>query len=326
MKRRTAALCAVLTTAALLTACGSGDEASAPGADASSGAFPVTIENTFGSTTIETKPQRIVTLGGEDAVYALGEKPVGQLRITYGNTEAGVYPWNESYFDPSVTTLLDNTTSLPYEAIAALDPDVILAPYQGFDETAYNTLSAIAPTVAYPDKPWQTTWQDQTLIVGQALGKTDEAKAAVAQSQKAITDTAAAHPEFAGKSASVVSFYGGALAAYLPGDPRVKLIEELGFTTPPGIDELAATKDDFYIDVAPELIGKVDADVILAYDDGTTYASTPSVAGLGAVQRGSVAKLDDTQLIAGLGLPTVLSIPWALDRTVPTLATAAAAA
>ncbi|MGU3432185.1 iron-siderophore ABC transporter substrate-binding protein [Actinomycetes bacterium M1A6_2h] len=324
MKRRTAALCALLTTAALLSACGSSDSTATPDADTSSGAFPVTIENTFGSATIESKPQRIVTLGGEDAVYALGEKPVGQLRITYGNTEAGVYPWNESYFDSSVTTLLDNTTSLPYEAIAALNPDVILAPYQGFDDTAYETLSAIAPTVAYPDKPWQTTWQDQTLIVGKALGKTDEAAAAVAESQKAITDTAAAHPEFAGKSASVVSFYGGALAAYLPGDPRVTLTEELGFTTPTGIEELAATKDDFYIDVAPELIGKVDADVILAYDDGTTYASTPSIAGLGAVQRGSVAKFDDTQLIAGLGLPTVLSIPWALDRTVPTLAAAAA--
>src|SRR5699024_5691736 len=122
------------------------------------------------------------------------------------------------------TELLDTTDGQPYEAIAKLRPDVILAPYEGFDEATYDKLSKIAPTVAYPDKAWQTTWQDQATIVGKALGKTEKAKDLVAQTEQTIAETGEKHPEFDGKSLSVAYFGSKQISVYMPTDPRVQLL------------------------------------------------------------------------------------------------------
>ena len=147
-----AAVTAVLV-ATTPAACGSdADKSAGSSAGTASAGFPVTLKNTFGETTIPEKPERIVTLGwnAQDVVYALGETPVGMPKVTYGQTAAGTTAWGAGEFDPAKTTLLDTGDKYPFEKIAALKPDVILAPYEGFDEATYKTLSGIAPTVAYP--------------------------------------------------------------------------------------------------------------------------------------------------------------------------------
>ena len=99
----------------------------------------------------------------------------------FGGGDDGVLPWNDDYFDPEVTTLLDTADGPPLEAIAALQPDVILAPYEGFDEAVYESLTGIAPTVAYPGEAWTTTWHEQTRMIGEALGRTAEAEQLIAE-------------------------------------------------------------------------------------------------------------------------------------------------
>src|SRR3712207_2799403 len=74
---------AVLALSGALAACGGPeDDGSAPvvGPSASSGAFPVTIGNAFGTTEIPAEPQRVVTVGfnDQDFVLALGVTPVGE--------------------------------------------------------------------------------------------------------------------------------------------------------------------------------------------------------------------------------------------------------
>ena len=158
---------------AALAGCGTpAVEESAASAESGEGAFPVSIEHAFGSTTIEEQPERVVVLGwsAQDTVYALGVTPVGMPSYTYGGGEDGVLPWNEEYFDPEETTLLDTADGPPLEAMAALRPDVILAPYEGFEGSVYEDLSGIAPTVAYPGEPWTTPWREQTRMIGAALG------------------------------------------------------------------------------------------------------------------------------------------------------------
>ncbi|ONI53488.1 Fe(3+) dicitrate-binding periplasmic protein [Streptomyces sp. IB2014 011-1] len=84
MSQRTR-LTAVAASALLLfgaAACGSGesDDKAAPSADsAKKGAFPVTLDHKYGTTTVKNDPQRIVTVGlsDQDAVLALGKVPVG---------------------------------------------------------------------------------------------------------------------------------------------------------------------------------------------------------------------------------------------------------
>ncbi len=212
--RVVSAVTAVLLATTTLAACGSdGDKQAESSAGTASSGFPVTLKNTFGDTTITKKPERIVTLGwnAQDVVYALGETPVGMPKVTYGPTADGVTAWDADKFDKSKTTLLDTGDKYPFEKIAALKPDVILAPYEGFDEATYKTLSGIAPTVAYPGAPWQTTWQDQTLLVGEALGKKADAEKLITGISDKIKQVAADHPEFKDKTITVGSFGAGEL-------------------------------------------------------------------------------------------------------------------
>ena len=326
-----AAATAVLV-ATTLAACGSDgdDKAAASGGTASAG-FPVTLKNTFGETTIAKKPERIVTLGwnAQDVVYALGETPVGMPKVTYGQTAAGTTAWGAEKFDPAKTTLLDTGDKYPFEKIAALKPDVILAPYEGFDEATYKTLSGIAPTVAYPGAPWQTTWQDQTLLVGEALGKKADAEKLITGIGDKIKQVAADHPEFKDKTITVGSF-GPDNYVYMPGDPRVQILNEMGFKNAPGVEALEKTntKKEFALTISKEKISDVDADVLVAYVDGIgtqKFLADPVYSSLGAVKRGSAYSMQDPQVISGMSAVSVLSVPWVLDKILPGLTKAAQA-
>ncbi|WP_009480095.1 iron-siderophore ABC transporter substrate-binding protein [Rhodococcus sp. JVH1] len=327
-RRQIAVALAVTSSSLFLAACSSGDSGGTT--EASGEGFPVTLENTFGSTTLDAAPERIVTLGwnAQDVVYALGEAPVGMPKYMYGAEANGVMPWLQDRFDPSETTLLDTATSTPIEGVASLAPDVVLAPYEGFDQATYEKLSGIAPTVAYPDKAWQTTWQDQTTLVGQALGKSAEAEQLVAGLDDTLARTAAAHPEFAGKTISVINFDTDAATVnvYMPSDPRVQVLTQLGFTVSPGVQKLAAANDPdkFFADISVENISDVDADVVVAFvPENTTVAANPAYANLGAIGRGTAVTLSDTKIISGLSQTSVLATPWVLDKLTPQLSEAA---
>ncbi|MFI5736706.1 iron-siderophore ABC transporter substrate-binding protein [Kribbella sp. NPDC051587] len=323
----------VLIASSLLVACGDSDDAQPQGAGSTaSTGFPVTLKNTFGDTVVPAKPQRIVTLGwnAQDIVHALGETPVAIPKVTYGPTAAGVSAWDADWFDPAKTQLLDTGDKYPFEKIAALKPDVILAPYEGFDKATYDTLSGIAPTVAYPGAPWQTTWQDQTLLVGEALGKKAEAEKLITGLNDKVKQVAAEHPEFKGKTITVGSF-GKDNYIYMPGDPRVQILNQMGFVNAPGVETLekANAKKEFAVTISKEKIADADADVLIAYVDGLgpqKFAADPIYSSLGAVKRGSAYALDDQQVISGMSSVSVLSVPWVLDKMIPELAKAAQAA
>lgn len=331
--RVVSAVTTVLLATTTLAACGSDDGNDAGGtASTPAAGFPVTLKNTFGQTTITKKPERIVTLGwnAQDVVYALGETPVGMPKVTYGPTAAGVTAWDADKFDPAKTQLLDTGDKYPFEKIAALKPDVILAPYEGFDEATYKTLSGIAPTVAYPGAPWQTTWQDQTLLVGEALGKKADAEKLITGIEDKIKQVAADHPEFKGKTITVGSF-GAENYVYMPGDPRVQILNEMGFKNAPGVEALEKTntKKEFSLAISKEKVADVDADVLVAYVDGLgaqKFLADPVYSSLGAVKRGSAYAMEDQQVISGMSAVSVLSVPWVLDKTIPNLAKAAEAA
>ncbi|WP_432509806.1 iron-siderophore ABC transporter substrate-binding protein [Kineococcus sp. SYSU DK001] len=320
----------------LLGACGSddaGDEAaSTPAATTGDGgAFPVTIEHALGSTTIEAEPQRIVCLGwgSQDVVWALGGQPVGIPEITYGGNPDGTLPWWEGHFDADATTFLPNPTSgeLPFEQITALTPDLILAVYSGITAEDYATLSKIAPTVGYPDQPWLTSWQDQTTLVGKALGKSAEAEELVADAEDDLATRAAATPSLKGKTFSYVYVTPENLSVYLPGDSRVDTLHELGLVDAPGITALADAQDVFYTELAKERVRDVDSDLIVGYGTLTRdqLRADPVYATMPAVAADAVAWIDDEQLVTATSA-TLLSLPWALDRLVPLLDAAAAKA
>src|SRR3712207_477851 len=117
---------AVLALFGALTACGgSEDDGSAPVGEPSpsSGAFPVTIENKFGTTEIAAEPQRVVTVGfnDQDFVLALGVTPVGE-RENLGEYDATTRPWAEELL-PAEDIPTVGGQEINLEAVAALEAD-----------------------------------------------------------------------------------------------------------------------------------------------------------------------------------------------------------
>jgi iron complex transport system substrate-binding protein len=340
--RALAALAATLAAVVTLAGCssdgGSGDGAAPTSTTpaAATDAFPVTIPSALGSATIEKKPERVVTWGwsAQDAVLALGVVPAAMPKYTYGGDAQGVLPWDAEKITAlggTTPTILSgaDTGEVPFEEIVAAKPDVILAPYSGLTQEDYDKLAKIAPTVAYPDQPWATTWQDVTTIVGKALGLKDQAKQLVADTDAYVTKLGGENPVLKDKT----FVYGAAnqadqLTVYKPTDPRVQLLNQLGMTTSPSVAALDPKKDDSYFyTVSYENVSKIDTDVLVAYFDDQAaadkFASDPLIAAMPSVKSGAFAPIVGQSFVMASSAPSALSIPWMLDKYVPQLAAAA---
>ncbi len=168
-RHRVATLAAIAATAALaLAGCSSpgADGSSTPASSDSSGSFPVTIQSALGDVTIDSAPQRIVTLGwsSNDALLSMGIAPVGMEKQAYGGDDDGVLPWTKDALDAmgaAEPTMITSSDEPAYEEIQALKPDLILAVYSGITQDQYDLLTQIAPTVAYSDAPWSTPWRSE---------------------------------------------------------------------------------------------------------------------------------------------------------------------
>ena len=262
MNRRLALFSAGLLLASV-AACGStDDETTAPAASGPAvAAFPVSIEHKFGSTTIEKKPSRIVTVGwnDQDFVLSLGEVPVSTREWF---TEYPTYPWVSAKL--AGRKLPTFSAEINFEAIIKQQPDLILAIYETITKETYEKLSQIAPTViqsaSYKDE--ETPWDVQTLTTGKAIGKAAEAQALVDKVNAKIDEAKQANPQFAGKV--LVEDYGPEKGQHwlVPAkDPRRSLFDGLGF---------AAQKESQ--DVSEERLDLLDHDVL--FINGATKADS----------------------------------------------------
>lgn len=341
--RRTALVAGALAAALLAAACGSSDSSdsatagtsTAPSAAAggSDAELPVTIEHAFGETTIEETPERVVTLGwgSTDAALALGVVPVAIPLATYGADENGLLPWvAESLEEQGAETpeLLPDADGIPFEQVAAQQPDVILAVYSGITAEDYETLSEIAPTVAYPDAAWSTPWRDVVTTVGEALGAPEEAAALVADADAEVAAAAEANPELAGRTVAAVLDTPDALYVYEEADPRVEFLTDLGLEVAPSVEELSTGEATFYFTLSPELVGGLTSDVLLSYSDSPEAAAEtlakPYMAALPQVQSGAVASIEGQALVSSVSPPTALSLSYGLDTYVEELSQAVA--
>jgi iron complex transport system substrate-binding protein len=322
--RLRSALAAVVVL--VLAGCGSGDDATAPAAAQPSGAFPVTIEHAFGATTIERTPERVVTLGVTDAdpVLALGTTPVAVTGYTFF-PETGLGPWAQERVQGEQPVLLPAEANLNIEQVAALNPDLIIGVNAGFDQSFYERLSAIAPTLARPaDREPYTVPADQaTRMIAAALGRVPEGEQLIEATEVAYAAAVAAHPEFQGRTGTVVLPYDQTYGAFFPGDGRGRMMARLGFSLPPQIAELDT--GEFYTEVSRERLGMIDGDVlVMLADDPATRAfvdADPVLQTLPVVRRGAMV-VPDTDTRGAMTSSSVLSVPYALERLVPMLAEA----
>jgi iron complex transport system substrate-binding protein len=290
-------------------------------------AFPVEIEHKFGTTEITEPPERVVTVGyaEDDIALSLGVVPVG-LREFIGDYAGPERPWAKDELaeaDPEVI----GAEAINFEQVARLEPDVILGVYSLMTERDYKTLSKIAPTVAQPDEfvDGGVPWQEQTRIDGEALGRSEIAEEVIGETEAEFEKVREEHPEWEGKTALLAVIDGNTLYGYSSQDPRQRFFEDLGFTTPPEIDEIAG--DRFYAEFSKEEIENLDQDVLILLESTTKQEEIekdPLFQRLDVAENNSVIFVDaDDQFAGSLGFGSPLSLPYAIEGIVPQLEDAA---
>ena len=333
VRSRLTAIAAATAALLVLSGCASGapERTQEP---AGSDAFPVTMEHAFGETEITSEPQRIVALGwgSADAAIAMGVVPVAMEAQEYGGDENGVHPWTAEALDEldaETPILIPSSNEAPaYEQIAEAAPDLILAVYSGITEEQYELLSEIAPTVAYPDAAWTTPWRDVVTMVGEALGKSDEAATVLDGVDAVLAEKAKENPQLKGKTVAVVWDVSGTFYVYKQADSRVNFLFDLGLKNAPAVDELASGESPFYYTLSYEELDKLASDIIVVFsntpEEADAFLAQSYAKAIPAVNSGAVASVSGVQLVAAVSPPTALSLTWGIDDYVAALSEAAA--
>jgi len=328
LRYKAAAIAALL--ALTLTSCASpaSDEQEPDGGAAStSGTFPQTVDTAFGNVTIESSPQRVVALGWGDAETALafGVQPVGASDwLAFGGD--GLGPWAEGLYDSSPEII--DTLEPSYEAIAALEPDLILDVRGSGDKDRHDRLSEIATTVSVPEggESYLTTQQQQVEMISTALGVPEEGEALLEEIDQAYTDAAEAHPEWQGKTVTAATRTSEGWGAYIDGNNRVETMERFGFVQNPTIQDIPVNSGGFSVSISSENLDAVEADLIIAfpiYIDTTEITEDPQWQKLAAVKENRAVVIEgDIAAAYSLGSPqaslyTVENLTPLLEEAVP---------
>jgi len=130
-----------------------------------------TVEHSYGTTVVPENPQRIVSIKLEDLLLAL------DVDFVAGRSFDGFYLESEMKEKGIATIAVDESANtVNYEEVLSYKPDLILI-RNSFDQTVYDELSKIAPTVAFDLKDSVSS----TLAIGAILGMEDQAKERIRQ-------------------------------------------------------------------------------------------------------------------------------------------------
>ncbi|WP_214792299.1 MULTISPECIES: iron-siderophore ABC transporter substrate-binding protein [unclassified Exiguobacterium] len=312
----------------VLAGCGSNNEDAATTDESAETAegYPITIKHALGETVIDKKPKRVATVGwsNQDVALALDVVPVGFSAANYGVQDgSGMLPWTADKLKDlgeENPNIYQDTDGLDFEAIADSQPDVILAAYSGITQEDYDTLTEIAPVVAYQETPWVSSWQDTVRFDSMAIGMEEEGKQLIEDTEKLIADKAAEVPEMKGKKAAFVALSPDDLSKfyiYTTGDPRGAFIEELGMEYPENITSQIKDENSFYLELSSENADILnDVDIFVAYGNEETLKALqadPLYSKVPAIKRGSVVMIEDNTPLAAAGTPSPLSIEYTID-------------
>lgn len=244
----------------------------------------------------------------------------------------GLLPWVSARLEElgaEVPPLFDEGDGIDFEAVAATNPDVILAAYSGITRADYDTLSRIAPVIAYPHAAWTTTWREMIHQNAAGLGMADQGAALVADLEAQIATAVGKHPELEGKRGMFVTHLDlrdlSTIGFYAAADQRVQFLQDLGMETPEAVQE-ASEVGKYSGRVSAERVDMFDdVDVVVTYGDQARLdelVKNPLIARFPAVARNSLVLLANDPMGTAAN-PTPLSIPYVLDDYLTQLASAA---
>lgn len=129
------------------------------------------VVHSYGTTVVPKNPQRIISIKMEDLLLAL------DVDFVAGRNFEGFY-LEDMMKERNIASITvdESTDTVNYEEILSYEPDLIII-RDSFNQTFYDELSKIAPTVAFDlqDKV------NSTLAIGAMLGMEDKAEARIQQ-------------------------------------------------------------------------------------------------------------------------------------------------
>lgn len=297
--------------------------------------FPIMIKHAFGSTVITEKPNRIATVAwaNHEVPLALGVIPVGFAAANFGDDDGdGVLPWVAARLeelDAKTPVLFDEGDGIDFESVAATQPDIILAAYSDLSQSDYDTLSLIAPVIAYPSTPWSTSWREMIRINSAGLGMMKEGDALIAEIEADIKKRVSQYPELANKSAMFITHLDptdlSVIRFYSANDTRVSFFDDLGLHSPDSVKKISAHGKYSGESSIEKIDDFNDVDIFVTYGGKqllTPLTGNPLLSKMRAIKNGAVVLLGNSQ-IATAANPTPLSISWMLDDYLEALAEAA---
>ena len=328
---------ASLSTTTLLAACGRSKSASS-----TTSGKTISIKHVYGTTEVPADATKIATVAwaNQDVLLALGIMPLGFSKQTWGVTDgSGMLPWTKEKVDELTANgaaqpkLFDDDGGVKInpQAVNATKPEVILAVYSGMSKEEYETLSKIAPTVAYPKVAWGTPWRETIAINATAVGKKTEGDTLVADLEKQVADAVAKHPQIKGKAAAFCYTAEGdatKFGYYTTADPRTAFLPDLGMKVPASVEKTSKENASaFNVDISTENADSLnDFDLIVMYGTESDLAAMQAnslLSQVRAIKNGAVAFVGNSDPMAASTNPGPLSIPWGIEKYVGLIATAA---
>lgn len=328
---------ASLSTTALLAACGRSKSASS-----TTSGKTISIKHVYGTTEVPADATKVATVAwaNQDVLLALGIMPLGFSKQTWGVTDgSGMLPWTKEKVDELTANgaaqpkLFDDDGGVKInpQAVNATKPEVILAVYSGMSKEEYETLSKIAPTVAYPKVAWGTPWRETIAINATAVGKKTEGDTLVADLEKQVADAVAKHPQIKGKAAAFCYTAEGdatKFGYYTTADPRTAFLPDLGMKVPASVEKTSKENASaFNVDISTENADSLnDFDLIVMYGTESDLAAMQAnslLSQVRAIKNGAVAFVGNSDPMAASTNPGPLSIPWGIEKYVGLIATAA---
>lgn len=301
--------------AAFTVACGEDDESPSPQADAG---FPRNVDHVLGSTSIPTRPERIVTLGDQEDfenLLAMGVTPV-----LYGDTGRYANPPHPWVDPPALPSHKLTGITVNLEQVASAAPDLIIG-RKGYVEKIQDQLNVIAPTVAVDLNT--TSWRRSLEIVGQATGLEAEAERARLDTEAAARAASQGMPDLRGAIIRYASPLGGKLWVYGEDYSVGQVWKEIGVTFT-GIGAGGQQS------VSYEQINVLaDADILILFDADSAELDallmSPLMRWIGAAREGRMERVRPP-IPRGIGAPSVLSMRWAFPQLAELVKRAAAGA
>ncbi|MDN4483667.1 ABC transporter substrate-binding protein [Demequina lignilytica] len=341
-QRRAAAIGMAAAAALVLAACSSdttdaeATESASPAETATeAAAFPVTLDTVMGEVTIDSEPQRVVTLGSHEHeyLYALGVAPVA-VPESWQDYELGTGPWAVADMEAAGAnpeTFVPGSGTYDAELIASFEPDLIVATYPNHTMTQeeYDLLSGIAPVVTRPATgsdgvetvEWGVSLADELTLLAAATGTSDTAVEILADIDAEFAAVREAHPEWEGLTSQVGGFYEGQAFVYAATDTRNQFLASVGLdvTAVEGTDAAWLQISAEQLDTVLGDLDSVVWQVATTPEAKDSLEALPLFASLNSTTTGGNVWLTDTVLEGAFFANSPSSIAYTIEHMVPLL-------